>query len=133
MGEGVLAFLKNVAAFFNTHDRQSHVMKGGLGNQHSHSVLRGGGPGGGLLTSDLTEFLFWSFRQIVGPTGWEAELEEQPPTRREPDASAQQQPDQQGEVSAELSRNCGISERHCPLSSLVTDLEGMAKNWTPAC
>lgn len=57
----------------------------------------------------------------------EAELEQQPQTRREPDASAQRQPDQQRDVSAELSRIPGISEALCQLSSLVTNLEGMAK------
>uniref|UniRef100_A0A4W2FVN9 Tripartite motif containing 40 n=1 Tax=Bos indicus x Bos taurus TaxID=30522 RepID=A0A4W2FVN9_BOBOX len=57
----------------------------------------------------------------------EAELEQQPQTRRQLDAPAQQRPDQRRDVSAELSRIPGISRALLQFSSLVTDLEGMAK------
>ncbi|XP_044784388.2 E3 ubiquitin ligase TRIM40 isoform X3 [Bubalus bubalis] len=57
----------------------------------------------------------------------EAELEQQPQTRRQLDAPAQRRPDQRQDVSAELSRIPGISRALLQLSSLVTDLEGMAK------
>lgn len=57
----------------------------------------------------------------------EAELEQQPQTRRQLDAPAQQRPDQRRDVSAELSRSPGISRALLQFSSLVTDPEGMAK------
>ncbi|MXQ97406.1 hypothetical protein E5288_WYG005208 [Bos mutus] len=57
----------------------------------------------------------------------EAELEQQPQTRRQLDAPAQRRPDQWRDVSAELSRIPGISRALLQFSSLVTDLEGMAK------
>ncbi|KAM9739426.1 E3 ubiquitin ligase TRIM40 isoform 2-T3 [Dama dama] len=57
----------------------------------------------------------------------EAEQEQQPQTRRQQDAPAQWWPDQRQDVSAELSRMPGISRALLHLSSLVTDLEGMAK------
>ena len=46
-GDGVPAFLKNMAASLTPMTGRVNVMKGGgLRNQHSHSMLRGGGLGG---------------------------------------------------------------------------------------
>uniref|UniRef100_A0A8C0AGP5 Tripartite motif containing 40 n=1 Tax=Bos mutus grunniens TaxID=30521 RepID=A0A8C0AGP5_BOSMU len=67
------------------------------------------------------------FQADHGTHRLEAELEQQPQTRRQLDAPAQQRPDQRRDVSAELSRSPGISRALLQFSSLVTDLEGMAK------
>ena len=46
-GDGVPAFLKNMAASLTPMTGRVNVSKGGgLRNQHSHSMLRGGGLGG---------------------------------------------------------------------------------------
>ena len=70
---------------------------------------------------------FLEFQADPGTHRLEAELEQQPQTRRQLDAPAQRRPDQRRDVSAELSRIPGISRALLQLSSLVTDLEGMAK------
>lgn len=44
-GEGVPAFLKNTAASLIPMTHRVNVMKGGLRNQHSHSMFRGRGLG----------------------------------------------------------------------------------------
>ena len=125
-GEGVLAFLKNVAASLTPMTGRVNVMKGGgLGNQHTQCSEAEGQAEPSDIRSYRIPFL--EFQADRGTHRLEAELEQQPQTRREPDASAQRQPDQQGDVSAELSRIPGISEALCQLSSLVTNLEGMAK------
>ncbi|KAJ1068647.1 hypothetical protein K5549_011600 [Capra hircus] len=65
--------------------------------------------------------------KIVGPTGWRLSWNSNPKPEesRMPPLSGSQT--SRGDVSAELSRIPGISEALCQLSSLVTNLEGMAK------
>ncbi|XP_022418052.1 tripartite motif-containing protein 40 [Delphinapterus leucas] len=57
----------------------------------------------------------------------EAELERQHRARRQLDAFPQQRPGQLEDMPAEVSRIPGISRAMIQLSSLVTELEGMAK------
>ncbi|TKC37316.1 hypothetical protein EI555_006132, partial [Monodon monoceros] len=57
----------------------------------------------------------------------EAELERQHRARRQLDALPQQRPGQLEDMPAEVSRIPGISRAMIQLSSLVTELEGMAK------
>ncbi|XP_014339071.2 LOW QUALITY PROTEIN: E3 ubiquitin ligase TRIM40 [Bos mutus] len=80
-----------------------------------------------LRTQEEERLQEMQFQADHGTHRLEAELEQQPQTRRQLDAPAQRRPDQWRDVSAELSRIPGISRALLQFSSLVTDLEGMAK------
>ncbi|KAM9739427.1 E3 ubiquitin ligase TRIM40 isoform 3-T4 [Dama dama] len=80
-----------------------------------------------LRTQEEERLQEMKFQADHGTHRLEAEQEQQPQTRRQQDAPAQWWPDQRQDVSAELSRMPGISRALLHLSSLVTDLEGMAK------
>nr|XP_020744524.1 tripartite motif-containing protein 40 isoform X1 [Odocoileus virginianus texanus] len=80
-----------------------------------------------LRTQEEERLQAMKFQADHGTRRLEAELEQQPQTRRQQDAPAQWWPDQRQGASAELSRMPGISRALLHLSSLVTDLEGMAK------
>nr|KAF6508809.1 hypothetical protein HJG63_019867 [Rousettus aegyptiacus] len=67
------------------------------------------------------------FQVACGPHGLEADMENQLQTESQLDDFPQQWPDQLKGMPAEVSRILDISRTITQLSSLVTDLERMAK------
>lgn len=133
MGRRGPGIFEERGCLFNTHDGQSQCHEGRTGKSAFSLSAQRRRARRSLLTSDLTEFLFWSFRQIVGPIGWRLSWRSNPKPEesRMPPLS-----------SSQTSR--GRCQQSCPesvaslrhyVSSAAWSLiwRGWPKNWTPAC